>query len=159
MTWKASRLLCYCFSISVASSLLYSGAVFLFFYILTLFLTLFCNFTSGSCSILVVCFPGTVFFFGCGNEANVSDSLLISSFSSGRVCSGSAVHRSACRHHRHLHLPSSGRAWAPAHLVEEWADFGAWGTRQTQEQQQVMTKLHFVYIPEIYKSPARYKNV
>lgn len=80
------------------------------------------------------------FFFWCRNEANVSDSLLISSFSSSRVCSGSAVHRSACRHHRHLHLPSSGRAWAPAHLVEEWADFGAWGTRQTQEQQQVMTK-------------------
>lgn len=134
MTWKPSRLFNYYISISGASSLLYFDAVFL------LFLTLFCNVTTGSHSVLVVCFSGIVFFLGCGNEANVSDSLLISSFSSSRVCSGSTVHRSACRHHRHLHLPSSGWAWAPAHLAEEWADFGAWGTRQTQEQQQVTTR-------------------
>lgn len=62
---------------------------------------------------------------------------VVSSFSSGKVRSGSAVHRSARRHQRGLHLPGRGRAGAAAHLAEERADSGALGTRQTPEQQQV----------------------
>lgn len=73
------------------------------------------------------------------NTSDVSSSFF--SPSSGRVRPASAVHRPARRHHCHIHLPSPGRAWAPAHLAEEWADPGARGTRQTQEQQQVCAKM------------------
>lgn len=62
MTWKPSRLLCYYFSISVASSLLYFGAVFLFFCIYIFsdtFLQLHLWVLFNSCCL----FPWHCFFF------------------------------------------------------------------------------------------------
>lgn len=73
-------------------------------------------------------------------------------FSSGKVCSAPTVDLTTCGHHRHLHLPGTGRTRAPAHLAEERAGPGARWARQTQKQQQVNAQLQrphvFVHVEE-----------